>query len=306
MSTNPMHSSWASSNNNLPSTPQHGSHNSCHCRRHSGPFSQTFDNLADKSTPLQRSFTSTAGLFRLGAGRAKSDSYVAHHEFDDALLIDSVVTKPLGGGMTEPSQYGLSGDHRSIHLRNGSSRGFPSTTPHMSAMFNVAVPNKSNQSRRSTSSSCDLRPRPVDCGIDGHRSLPSDDSDRRVKKARSALMTPPTTHSPIGSAELDRRLRAIDDVLLQDSHRIDRRGGLRRLYVSELSRKEHSQAVEDGAVADLSCENASDALFAWRNDQLKELSQQSGVLFPSLATSETQSSSEPPLEVCTAPQGSYL
>lgn len=194
--------------------------------------------------------------------------------------------------MTSPPQHILSKDHRSFHLCNGSSCCLPDIALNLAWTLSVAARHKDDPFRRSMSSSCDFRAKLI-CGIDGHRSLSSDDSSRRVTKAHSAPITPSTAHDHKCSEALDRKLRAIDEALRQESDAGARRGRMRRLYASEVSRRENSQAVEDDAAA------ASNVLIAWRNAQLKELSQRCGVLFPSPAASEMPSPSQLTCEVCT-------
>lgn len=266
-----------------------------HCRQHSGPVFRISNRLADDALAYWYTKHSAADPPGHFSRRTKSESHVPHRSnepVDDSFLANLAAIQLLSGCMTIPSKHILSESHHSVNFLSGAKQRLPDLTLPMVSTLSVTVyhdRNSLNPPSRSLSSSLDFRPT-LTSGIDGHSSFPSDESVSQGIKTRSAPI-PPSSLS--GSEELNNRLRAIDEALLQDKGHSQKRQ--RRLHAWEVSRRECSQAVDDDSSgADQLGEHVVDVLHAWRNSQHRDLSQLSGVLFPSPEPSEAFSSGQPP------------
>lgn len=288
MSSTSMRACRGSSTDDGSFIPQHHGH---HCRRHSGPMLRAFGAVPDEAPPSRyfRLNASSSKYSRECRRRTKSESWVPlFKEHDDVLLMNLAATQLLSGCMNGPSHQFVSHSHHSVDLCNEILDYLPETTLCTIYTFGETIRQPTSSTNRSwrslSSSSCDVSPKLIR-GIDGHRSFPSDDSVRRLNKARSAPMTPSTAYDRLASEELDRRLKSIDEASRRDRDHGDRKR--RRLCTSEVGGRAHLQALDDDDSV-----HEFDIMGAWRNARHKGLCQRFGMLFPSPWPSESFSPTE--------------
>lgn len=246
-----------------------------------------------RTPPPHYTQKSSPYISRRGSRCTKSESWVPRDNNidNDDFLVNLAAIQLLTGCTVLPGRHVISGTHRSIDIYSGDDDGSPDLTLHMFATLNVPARRRARSTARSKTRRYSLRDT-LGNEVDGHISYPSDESARRFAKANSAPTTP-SSHDQVGSEELDRRLRTIDEALDQENSR----RGSRRLHTSEVVRVDRPEANENDSALK-SVGKVSAALAAWKYSQHRDLSHRSGVLYPSPVLSEMAYSSQSTSEVC--------
>lgn len=228
---------------------------------------------------------------RRGSRCTKSESWTSRHSNidDDDFLANVAAIRLLTGCTMMLSGHVVSSSHRSIDIYSGDDDDDPALALYMFSTSSVPPRRDARFTARFQARRYALQTIPGN-GIDGHISCPSDESARGFAKAYSGSKTL-SSQDQVGSKEFDWTLTTIDEALEQNSGR--RRS--RRLHTSEVVRKDKPEVDENGNMVDSTGE-VSAPLAAWKYSQYQDLSQRSGVLYPSPVLSEmacsTQSASE--------------